>query len=91
MISLRGKPNWRVEMAWSDEPTEAQLRVIYNWFRWEMSNEKAAAAIKFLENTATRREVSYEMRRIKNLKDKRLLDGAKCFESEIWERFDYDE
>lgn len=77
-------------MAWSDEPTEAQLGTIYSWLRWEMTNEKAAAAIKYLENTATRRDVSYEMKRLKALKDKRLLDGNNCFQSEIWERFDHE-
>jgi len=91
VILLKEKRFWRVIMAWSDEPTEAQLGTIYSWFKWEMSNEKAAAAIEYLENTATRRDVSFEMRRLKNLKEKRLLDASKCFESEIWERFDYDE
>lgn len=77
-------------MVWSDEPTEAQLGTIFSWLRWEMDTKKAAAAIQYLKNTATRRDVSYEMRRLKNLKEKRLLDGNNCFQSEIWERFDYE-
>lgn len=77
-------------MAWSDEPTEAQLGTIFSWIKWEMSNEKAMEAVKWLEKTATRREVSFEMKRLRDLKAKRLLDGKKCFESEIWEGFKYD-
>lgn len=74
-------------MSWSDEPTEMQLGTLYSWLRWHMTNEEAKEAVEFLENTATRREVSYEMKRLKALKDKRLLDGNNCFESEIWEGF----
>lgn len=78
-------------MAWSDEPTEAQLGTVYNWLHWEMSNDKAYEAVRWLELTATRRDVSMEMKRLRGLKKKRLLDGKNCFESEIWEGFKYDE
>lgn len=77
-------------MAWSDEPTEAQLGTLYSWLRWEMDNDKAYEAIRWLELTATRRDVSIEMKRLKDLKRKRLLDGKNCFESEIWEGFKHD-
>lgn len=74
-------------MTWSDEPTEMQLGTIYSWIRWHMTNEEARKAVAWLEKTATRREVSYEMRRLKALKDKRLLDASKCFDSELWEGY----
>lgn len=77
-------------MTWSDEPTHLQLGTIYSWFRWEMSLDKAQEAVSWLEQNATRREVSYEMRRLKELKDKKLLSEAKCFESDIWEGFNYE-
>lgn len=77
-------------MSWSDEPTEMQLGTIFSWFRWEMDTLKAQAAVRFLKKTATRRDVSYEMKRLKDLKKKRLLDASKCFESEIWEGFKYE-
>lgn len=77
-------------MSWSDEPTEMQLGTIYSWLRWHMTNDEAKEAVEFLENSATRREVSYEMKRLKALRDKRLLDGNNCFEGEIWEGFKHE-
>lgn len=77
-------------MAWNDEPTEMQLGTIYSWLKWHMSWEKASAAVSWLEKTATRREVSYEMTRLRALKEKRLLDGNNCFQSDIWEGFDHE-
>lgn len=75
-------------MAWTDKPTESQLGVVFQWFRWQMSNEQARKAIAWLAENADRRAVSNEMGRLKELKDKRLLDRNKCFESDIWEGFE---
>ena len=77
-------------MVWSDKPTDAQLYRVYSWIRWEMTNEQAQKAIAWLEETATRRDVSLEMTRLKELKEKRLLDGKNCFESQIWEGFKHE-
>ena len=77
-------------MGWSDEPSELQLGTIYSWLKWEMSNNKARKAVAWLQNNATRRDVSYEMKRLKDLKQKRLLDASNCFKSEIWEGFEHD-
>lgn len=77
-------------MSWSDEPTESQLGTIYSWFHWIMDNEQAYKAVVWLEKTATRRDVSIEMKRLRDLKQKRLLDAKNCFESEIWEGFEHD-
>lgn len=74
-------------MAWRDKPTEIQLGTIFSWIRWEVSNEEARRAVAWLENNADRGAVSKEMTRLKALKDKRLLDASKCFQSEIWEGF----
>ena len=77
-------------MAWGDKPTETQLGTIFSWIRWEVSNEEARRAVAWLENNADRRAVSAEMARLKALKDKRLLDASKCFQSEIWEGFEHE-
>lgn len=77
-------------MAWNDEPTEMQLGTIYSWLKWHMPWEKASAAVSWLEKSATRRDVSYEMTRLRALKEKRLLDGKNCFQSDIWEGFDHE-
>lgn len=77
-------------MAWSDEPTYAQINVIFSWLESEIGREEAKKATSWLENTATRHDVSVEMSRLKELRDKGLLDASKCFTSEIWEGFNHD-
>lgn len=77
-------------MAWSDEPTEQQLGTIYSWIRWCMSNEQAQKAVAYLQNYATRREVSAEMTRLKALRLQHRLDADTCFSSEIWEGFEHE-
>lgn len=77
-------------MAWSDEPTEAQLGTVFSWLKWKVDRDTASKAVEFLENSATRRDVSTEMTRLKALKDKGLLNASNCFESDIWEGFDHD-
>ena len=76
-------------MAWSDEPTDAQLNTIYRWFKWNMSTAEAIRAVNWLGEHATRREVSYEMQRIKRFYDTHSL-GPQVFDGDIWEGFDYD-
>lgn len=77
-------------MAWSDEPTYGQIETIFSWLLPKLGREEAHDAVKWLEKTATRRDVSLEMNRLKELKDKGLLDASKCFTSEIWEGFNHD-
>lgn len=77
-------------MAWSDEPTKAQLDRIYYWLNWEtrIATEKAKEAANWLGENATRKEVSDEMQRLKRLKDKKTLSLDNCFDSPIWEGFE---
>lgn len=74
-------------MAWSDDPTDMQLGVIYSWIRWLMPNEKASAAVAYLGQSATRRDVSDEIKRLKLLKDKKKLDLDSLFNGAIWEGY----
>ncbi len=76
--------------AWSDEPTEGQLNTLFRYFKWEMEREKALQALVYLQNIATRSDVSREIQRVKALKEKHALTEAKCLEGEIWEGFEYD-
>lgn len=78
-------------MAWSDEPTESQIGIIFNWFRWEMPMNKAQDAVRWLQDTATRKEVSDEMTRLKRLRNAHKLDEKACFDSEIWDGYDLKE
>ena len=77
-------------MAWSDEPTDAQLSAIYHLIRWKIPDAKAILALDWLRERATRREVSYEMKRLRELYISHKLTKDNCFDSEIWEGFEYD-
>lgn len=77
-------------MAWSDEPTPVQLGALGRLIHWELDADTVARAIKFLEENATRREVSTEMTRLRALYLGRQLSKETIFEAPIWEGFDYD-
>lgn len=70
------------------KPTDAQLNRVYLWLKWVMPTAKAAEAAKYLEQHATRKQVSEEMSRLKGLKDRHALGEATAFDSAIWEGFD---
>lgn len=78
-------------MAWEDKPTEAQLERLYQWFKWEMPTPKARDCLKWLESNADRRQVSDEMKRIRQLKLSHNLNHEKCFSSKIWDSYPFKE
>lgn len=78
-------------MAWSDEPTDAQITTLFRWIEWHMSSEEASYAVKWLKQHATRKEVSDEMSRIKKLYDGHKLCKDECFKSSVWEDYKFDE
>ena len=71
------------------KPTEAQLGTLARWFRWHMTNDKRAKAINWLEENATRKQVSEEIARIHDLYHDRRLNEDNCFASDIWQGFNY--
>lgn len=77
-------------MSWNDKPSEAQLGIIYKWLRWEMPNSKASEAVNWLEDHATRKEVSLEMDRLKKLRDSRRITKESCFDSAVWKGYSCD-
>ena len=77
-------------MAWSDEPTDMQLGTIFSWLSWKVDRKTAQEAVKWLQNTATRRDVSAEMNRLRDLRQKNALNASNCFLGEIWEGFKHD-
>ena len=74
-------------MAWSDEPTQAQLSGIYRLIEWTVPKDTLLAAMEYLEETATRREVSNEMGRLRSLYIDHKLDKDNVFRSKVWEGF----
>lgn len=77
-------------MAWSDEPTDAQIGALYHLIRWKMPNAEAIKALDWLKENATRRDVSYELKRVRELYIGHKLTKEDCFDSEIWEGFKND-
>ncbi len=77
-------------MAWSDEPTMAQLGAVKRLIEGTIPSGTVVKALEHLENTATRREVSDELGRLRCLYIDRKLDKENAFEGDIWEGFDYD-
>lgn len=75
-------------MAWSDEPTMNQLGAVKRLIEFKVSNDTLTKALKHLENTATRREVSNELGRLRSLYIDRKLDKSNVFDSEVWEGFE---
>lgn len=74
-------------MAWSDEPTPAQIGVVGSLMHWAVSREIEASALEYLEETATRRDVADEIKRLRDLRSSNRLDEETVFDSEIWEGF----
>lgn len=73
----------------NNQPTDNQLTTIYSWIEWEMPREEARNAIRWLESHATRKEVSFEMRRLYPLHHEHKLSKEACFDSKIWEGYEW--
>lgn len=78
-------------MAWSDEPTDAQLTTLFNWIEWHLPTKEASYAVKWLKQHATRKEVSDEMSRVRKLYYEHKLNKDECFNSSVWEGYEFDE
>ena len=80
-------------MAWTDKPTDSQLRAIFRFLDFDtlVPTAKVHAAVDWLEEHANRREASDEMRRLRSLSLKKKLNKTNCFESRVWEGFEFDE
>lgn len=79
-------------MSWNDKPTDNQLNAIFNFIDWRagMSREKTLAAIDYLKTHATRRQVSNELGRLRELYIHHRLNRDNCLTGEVWEDFKYD-
>ena len=77
-------------MAWSDEPTNAQLSSLYNMIKGKANGDSAIRAIQWLAEKATRREVSDELKRVRELYQEHALNASNCFAGDIWEGFEHE-
>lgn len=71
-------------MSWLDKPTDAQINTLWRWFQWEMPRAEAKDALDWLKQNATRKQVSEEMTRVRNLLHDKKLNREQCFSGEIW-------
>ena len=74
-------------MAWSDEPTLDQLAAVGRLIQWQVDNPTQVLAMQWLKNHATRREVSFELKRLRDLYIDHKLNKDNVFASDIWEGF----
>lgn len=76
-------------MAWTDEPSDAQINALFNLIRWEIHRDEMKGIEEYLKANATRREVSDELGRLRDLKMNRKLNRDNAFESEIWQNYEH--
>lgn len=74
-------------MGWLDKPTDAQINALWNLIQWQMPRAEAKDALDWLEENATRKQVSGELGRIRELALARSLNREKCFSGEIWQEY----
>lgn len=74
-------------MGWNDKPTKEQINALWRWMKWQMPTAEAKDALDWLEENATRKQVSDEMTRIRELYLSRKLDRTECFKGEIWQEY----
>ena len=74
-------------MAWTDEPSDKQINALLNLIRWEIHLDEIKGIEEYLKTNATRRQVSDELGRLRDLKMNRKLNRDNAFESEIWKNY----
>lgn len=74
-------------MAWTDEPSDKQINALLNLIRWEIHLGEIKVIEGYLKTNATRRQVSEELGRLRDLKMDRKLNRDNAFESEIWKNY----
>ena len=76
-------------MAWTDEPSDAQINALFNLIRWEIHRDEMKGIEEYLKANATRREVSEELGRLRDLKMNRKLNRDNAFGSELWQNYEH--
>jgi hypothetical protein len=74
-------------MAWSDGPTPAQIGAWANLVKWDLPDVLINEACKFIEKNMTRKEISEELGRTRDLYMKRKITEDSCFNSPVWDKF----
>ena len=76
-------------MAWTDEPTRAQTGALWNLLQGVLPKDVETEALSGIEKRIDRRQMSDELGRIRALYIDHKLDKISCFNSSIWDGFEY--
>lgn len=71
-------------MAWSDKPTPAQLEALANMIQWKLTVAECDKTIVYLRENSTRKELSDELKRVRDLYIERKLSRDNVFASPIY-------
>lgn len=74
-------------MAWTDGATQAQIGAWANLVKWSLPDVLVNEGCKFIENKLTRKQISEELGRIRELYIAHKLDEKSCFNSTVWDEF----
>lgn len=74
-------------MAWTERPSEKQIGALYNLVRWVVSLEEFKKRELYLSVAATKREMSEELGRVRELKLGRKLTKDNAFQGKIWKDY----
>lgn len=77
-------------MAWSDEPTDTQIDAVLRMLKWQIREDERTKIADYLKDHCTRRDISSEMGRLRNLAIEKGINHKTAFESEIWEDYKRD-
>ena len=75
-------------MAYNNKPTAAQLGALSNMIRWKLTDAECKETIKYLENHSTRKELSEELKRVRQLYIKRKLVREDVWASSVYKNMD---
>lgn len=74
-------------MAWTDEPSDKQIGALLNLARWQINRDEVKDIVDYLKTNATKRDLSAELGRIRDLKIERKLNRDRLFEGKLWTNF----
>lgn len=76
-------------MAWTDEPTIKQLVAWRRLVMWALPADMEMIATDWIKTHKTRRELSDELSRARDLYVEHKMDKYNCFDSSFWDGFKY--
>jgi hypothetical protein len=76
-------------MAWTDKPSEKQINALLNMIRWEINRNEIKDIEEYLKKNTTRREVSDELGRLRDMIVNHRLTRDTAFAGELWANYEH--